>query len=131
MAIQRTAAQMQAANQVLARIDTAAGDIQKYAADWGLAPEAALEMVNHLDRQADALEKAVFGGDSFQKRQVKILKEAKVFQQDADEPYMKAFQVDQGVIQRDADEPYMNAYGDDQSSAVQTGKATNGRPLAP
>jgi len=34
-------------------------------------------------------------------------------------------------IQTNADEPYMSAYGDDQSSAVNHGKSTIGRPLAP
>jgi hypothetical protein len=33
--------------------------------------------------------------------------------------------------QTDSDEPYMSAYKDDQSSAVNHGQSTSGKPLAP
>lgn len=123
--------QRQAADQILGRLDKSAAEIQANYAKWGLSFETARGMVNYLDRVADDFEKSVYGAESLQRRQVMELKKAKVIQQDADEPYMKAFVVDQGVVQQDGDEPYMSAYADDQSSAVQTGKSTTGRPLAP
>ena len=87
--------------------------------------------MNKIDEIADTFERAVYGSDSLRRRQVEILKEAKVLQRDADETYMGAFEVDQGVVQQDADEPYMAAYSDDQSSAVGTGTAADGRRLVP
>ncbi len=130
MATQRLAEeQKKAADHVLSRIDKCAAEIQANHKAWGLDKETARGMVNHLDRVADDFEKSVYGEKSLRARQVEVLKQAKVFQQDADEPYMKAFQVDQGVVQQDADEPYMSAYSDDQSSAVREGVSTSGRPL--
>jgi len=132
MATNRLSAdQKKAADELLGRLDKCASEIQKNHEAWGLSFEAAKGLVNHLDRVADDLEKRIYGPESLQKRQVEILKAAKVIQRDADEGYMDAFVVDQGVVQQDADEPYMAAYSDDQSSAVQTGKSTTGRPLAP
>jgi hypothetical protein len=130
MATQRLAEeQKKAADNVLGRLDKCAADIIANHAAWGLDQETAKGLVNHLDRVADNLETSVYGERSLRARQVEVLKKAKVFQQDADEPYMKQFQVDQGVVQQDADEPYMSAYSDDQSSAVREGVSTSGRPL--
>ena len=111
------------------RIDNAAKDIQANFQALGFAKDAARAVVNHLDKIADEVETTVYGEKSLKARQVEVLKQAKVFQQDADEPYMKAFQVDQGVVQQDVDEPYMSAYSDDQSSAVRDGVSTTGHPL--
>ncbi len=121
--------QKKAADHVLGRIDKCAAEIQANYRAWGLDMDTARGLVNHLDRVADHFEASVYGERSLRARQVEVLKQAKVFQQDADEPYMKQFQVDQGVVQQDADEPYMSAYSDDQSSAVRDGVSTSGRPL--
>lgn len=121
--------QKKAVNNTLSRLDKVAGDIMASYQEWGLTKDAARQLVNHIDRTADTIEVAAYGAESLARRQVGVLKQAKVFQQDADEPYMKAFQVDQGVVQQDADEPYMSAYNDDQSSAVREGVSTSGRPL--
>lgn len=126
-----SAEQKQAADQILGRIDKCAKEIQANHQAWGLPFESAKALVNHLDKCADDFEKGVYGESSLQSRQVEVLKQAKVIKQDADEPYMQSFVVDQGIVQQDGDEPYMSAYADDQSSAVQTGKSTTGRPLAP
>ena len=72
------------------------------------------------------------GADSLFKRQIHVLKEAKVVQKDADEGYMDTFNAPMAPIQTDADEnSYMSLFKDDQSQAVETGKSTSGRPLAP
>ncbi len=132
MATTRLSAQeKQAADNILGRLDKCSSEIQANHAKWGLSFESAKALVNHLDRVADDFEKSVYGEQSLQARQFEVLKQAKVIQQDSDEPYMKSFVVDQGVVQQDGDEPYMSAYADDQSSAVQNGKTTTGRPLAP
>ncbi len=123
--------QAKAASVILERLDRVASDIQANHEKWGMSIEDARLAVNHLDKVADAFEVSVFGADSFHRRQVEVLKTAKVLVQDKDEPYMSSFVVDHGVVQSDADEPYMSAYSDDQSSAVQEGKSTTGRPLAP
>lgn len=123
--------QSKAASETLYRLDRLAASIQANHTAWGLPFEAARSIVNHLDRVADEFEQGVFGPESLQRRQAEILKSAKVLQRDSDEGYMDAFQVSHGVVQSDGDEPYMAAYRDDQSAAVQDGKASNGRPLAP
>lgn len=134
--------QKKAADITLGRLDRAASAVQANYEAWGLSFDDAAGIVHHLDRVADDLEAKAFGPGSMVARQVEIIKKnvqaelhqcrtAKVLHQDADEPYMKSFAVSQGVVQADGDEPYMSAYADDQSSAVQTGKSTTGRPLAP
>ena len=109
----------------------AANEIQSNFESLGIPFDVAKEVVNNLDKTADELEKRTFGSDSLERRQVELLKEAKVIQRDGDEPYMVAFENPMKPIQTDADEPYMQAYADDQSSAVETGKSETGRPLAP
>lgn len=126
-----SAEQKQAADTILGRLDKCAADIQENHKKWGLSLEDARPLVNYLDRIADDFEKRVYGDTSLRNRQIEVLKQAKVIQRDKDEPYMDSFVVDQGVVQQDGDEPYMAAYSDDQSSAVQTGKSTTGKPLAP
>lgn len=137
-----SADQKKAADITLTRLDKAAAEVEANYQAWGLSLPDAREVVNHLDRIADDLEAHVYGPESMRNRQVEVLKVAvqkelhqarvaKVLHQDADEPYMKSFAVSQGVVQQDGDEPYMAAYADDQSSAVQSGKSTTGRPLAP
>lgn len=126
-----SAEQKKTANEILGRLDTSAQYIQANHEAWGLDFDTAKQVVNKLDEAADAFERAIYGSDSLQRRQAEILKEAKVLQQDADESYMAAFEVDQGVVQQDADEPYMAAYSDDQSSAVGTATDATGRRLAP
>lgn len=126
-----SAEQSKAASHALGLLDKAAGTIQANHAQWGLDKSAAKALVNHLDKVADQFEMAVFGPESMAVRQVEILKAAKVIQKDQDEGYMQSFQVDQGIVQSESDEPYMQAYADDQSSAVQDGKSTVGKPLCP
>jgi hypothetical protein len=113
------------ANNLLTRLDRVAGLIQENHKKWGIPFKAAKEMVNALDKTADEIEIASFGLESFRNRQ------AEVIQRDQDESYMDTFQNPMAPIQTDADEKYMAAYGDDQSSAVDNGKSTTGRPLAP
>lgn len=126
-----SAEQKQAADQLLGRMDKCAKDIEANFKAWGLSFETAKGLVNHLDRVADDFEKSVYGPDSLRHRQVEVLKQAKVIQKDGDEGYMQTFENPMAPIQTDGDEPYMAAYKDDQSSAVQAGKSTTGRPLAP
>jgi len=125
----KTAEQSKYASDILGRLDKLAEDIQKHHASWGMTMEEAKGVVNHLDGVADNFEKLAFGEDSLGKRQREVL--AAVLQRDTDEPYMDNFQSPTQPVQTDADEPYMSAYNDDQTSAVERGKATNGRPLAP
>jgi hypothetical protein len=113
------------AEKALARIDHIAGQIQKKYASMGLSFETAKALVNDLDRVADEIEVGSFGKESFVRRQ------AEVVQRDADEPYMETFRSPMAPKQTDADEPYMSAYKDDQTSAVNHGESTTGRPLAP
>lgn len=120
-----------AANSVLARLDHIAGQIQTKFASWGLDPAVAKSIVNDLDKVADEVEKGVYGPESLAQRQVEVLKQAKVLQQDSDEKYMGTFNAPMAPIQTDADEKYMSAFKDDQSQAVETGVSTTGRPLAP
>jgi len=131
MSTKLSAEQKKQANELLGRLDTVVKNIQANYAKWGMAKEAAKPLVNHLDKIADELETFAFGKESLQRRQIEMLKAAKVIQQDSDEPYMKTFANPMKPIQTDADEPYMQAYADDQSSAVETGKSETGRALAP
>lgn len=129
MTTKLSAEQSKRASEILGRLDTLAKEIQEKHASWGMSFDNAKKVVNGLDSVADSFEKAAFGSESFERRQREIL--AKVVQREADEPYMDNFVNPMEPIQTDADEPYMGAYGDDQSSAVQDGKSTVGRPLAP
>lgn len=113
------------ANNLLSRLDRVASLVQENHQKWGIPFKAAKEIVNALDKTADEIEIASFGQESFQKRQ------AEVIMRDQDESYMDTFQNPMKPIQTDGDEKYMSAYGDDQSSAVDNGKSTTGRPLAP
>lgn len=123
--------QVKTASSILGRLDRIAASIQANHEAWGMTQQQAKPVVNELDKLADDLEKHFFGESSLQRRQVEVLKQAKVIQKDSDESYMETFNSPMAPIQTDADEPYMAAYKDDQSQAVQTGKSTTGRPLAP
>jgi hypothetical protein len=129
MTTKLSAEQSKRASEILGRLDNLAKEIQDKHASWGMTFEAAKTVVNGLDSVADSFEKSAFGPESFERRQREIL--AAVVQREPDEPYMDSFKNPMEPVQTDADEPYMGAYGDDQSSAVQTGKSTAGRPLAP
>lgn len=120
-----------AASEVLLRLDTMATQITEKFASMGLDEGTAKALVNDLDRVADIVEASSFGSDSLAVRQVEVLKQAKVLQQESDESYMKTFDNPMSVHQQDADEGYMSAFKDDQSSAVISGKSETGRPLAP
>lgn len=111
------------ADTILARLDKVAAHIQANHESWGMPFETAKTIVNDLDTVADAIELSTFGKQSFENRQ------AEVIQKESDEPYMATFGNPMKPIQTDSDEPYMKAYGDDQSSAVNKGKSTSGRPL--
>ena len=126
-----SAEQSKKAGQILSFLDRLAADIQANHAAMGLPFEAAKSLVNHLDKVADEAEEHFYGKESMARRQVEVLKTAKVIQKDSDEAYMNTFANPMAPIQTDADEPYMSAYKDDQSSAVNGGKSTTGRPLAP
>lgn len=124
------------ANRTLTRLDRIAGSIQTNAEKWGMPFEAAKAIVNALDRTADEIEAASFGAESLAARQEKVVASAKpkaahVIQQDSDESYMKTFNAPMAPHQTDSDESYMSQFKDDQSQAVETGKSTTGRPLAP
>lgn len=121
------------ANKMLERLDKIAETIQNNYQAWGMPFNAAKAIVNAVDATADDIEKVAFGSDSFQARQAELItsKTAKVIQQDPDEKYMKTFANPMAPIQTEGDEKYMKAYSDDQSSAVQSGKSTTGKPLAP
>lgn len=126
-----SAEQKQAADNILGRLDKCASEIQANHEKWGLSFETAKGLVNHLDKCADDFEKSVYGAESLQRRQIQELKKAKVIQKDSDEGYMQTFNSPMAPHQTDGDEPYMSAYADDQSAAVQNGKSTTGKPLAP
>ena len=119
------------ANIVLARLDNLAGAIQEKHASWGMPFEVAKSIVNDLDKTADAIQKAAFGEESFVAHQINTLKAAKVIQQDAGEGYMGTYNAPTAPIQTDADEKYMGLFKDDQTTGVNDGKSTTGRPLAP
>lgn len=123
--------QVKQASELLGRVDKIAQEIQANHASWGMSLDEARPLVNSLDKLADDLEARFFGAASLQRRQIETLKQAKVIQQDSDEPYMKTFNSPMAPHQTDADEPYMSAYADDQSQAVQVGKSETGRALAP
>ncbi len=131
MSTKLSSEQSKQASDLLGRIDRIAAEVQARYASWGMEMPAAKALVNGLDKVADELESHFFGGDSLLRRQVEVLKLAKVIQKDSDEPYMDTFNAPMAPHQTDADEPYMAAYKDDQSQAVATGKSTSGRPLAP
>ena len=120
-----------AASKMLGQMDTLAQTIMQRYASWGMSPVDAKKVVNALDSVADNFERCAFGEDSLQARQIEVLKQARVIQQDSDESYMSTFNAPTAPVQTDGDEPYMQAYKDDQTQAVATGKSTVGRPLAP
>ncbi len=117
------------ANTILARLDRVAAAIQENHAKWGMGFDVAKELVNDLDKTADEIEKASFGEESLVTRQVEVLKQAKVLQQDKDEKYMGTYNAPSAVHQSDRDEKYMSLYEDDQTQAVVSGKSSVGRPL--
>lgn len=119
------------ANPILSRLDKLATSIQDNHAKWGMSFETAKAIVNEIDRSADEIEKAAFGEDSLKNRQLNVLVQAKVIQQDSNEPYMGTFNAPMAPHQTDSDEPYMGMFKDDQSTAVEDGKSTTGRPLSP
>jgi chromosome condensin MukBEF ATPase and DNA-binding subunit MukB len=129
MSSKLSAEQIKQADSLLSRLDKVASDIQANHKSWGMSFEAAKSLVNGLDKVADDLETSIFGSESLVARQREVV--AKVIQKDSDEKYMDTFNKPTAPIQTDADEPYMSAYADDQSSAVNGGKSTTGRPLAP
>lgn len=131
MSTKLSAEQRKQASEYLGRLDEVVQSIQKNHAKWGMTLEAAKPLVNALDKLADDMESGFFGQDSLARRQVEVLKTAKVIQQDSDESYMKTFNSPMAAHQTDGDEPYMSAYNDDQSQAVQVGKSETGRALAP
>lgn len=126
-----SADQAKHANTILSRMDRIAAEVQANHATWGMSFDDAKRLVNTLDKVADEMESSFFGKESMERRQVELLKSAKVLQKDSDESYMDTFNKPTAPIQTDADEPYMSAYADDQSTAVNNGKSTTGRPLAP
>lgn len=119
------------ASEILFRLDKMAEQIQTKFASMGLDKVTAKSLVNDLDKVADLVERGSFGDDSFVNRRIEVLKQAKVLQQESDEPYMGTFANPMQPHQTDADEKYMSAFKDDQSSAVVSGKSETGRPLAP
>jgi len=121
------------AENILARLDHMAAEIQSKAEQWGMPFKLAKQLVNTLDKIADDLEGSTFGTDSMLRRQASVLgisKTAEVVQHDSDEEYMSSFENPMEPVQTDSDEGYMKAFDDDQSSAVRHGKSTSGRPLA-
>ena len=126
-----SAEQSKKASTILSHLDRLAADIQANFEPMGLSFENAKTLVNHLDKVADEAEAFFYGPESMTRRQIEVLKTAKVIQKESDEPYMDTFANPMAPIQTDADEAYMSAYKDDQSSAVNSGKSTTGRPLAP
>ena len=121
----------QDADRILVRLDKMATAIQEHHEKFGMSFAVAKSLVNDLDQTADEIEKAAFGPESFQTRQIEVMKAAKVIEHDADEGYMSTFDAPMAPKQTDADEGYMSQFKDDQSQAVMSGKSTTGRPLAP
>lgn len=121
------------ASQILGRLDHMAASIQDNHEKWKIPFVVAKALVNSIDKVADEIELASMGPESLLKRQVHTLaKEGKVVRKDADEGYMDTFNAPMAPIQTDADEnSYMSLFKDDQSQAVESGKSTTGRPLAP
>lgn len=118
------------ASEILFRLDEMAKQIQSKFASMGLDKATAKTLVNDLDKVADLVEVGAYGADSFITRRIEVLKQAKVLQQDSDESYMGTFANPMSPKQTESDEKYMSAFKDDQSSAVISGKAENGKPLA-
>lgn len=123
--------QRKKASELLGRLDRIAADIQAHYKSFGMSQDDARPLVLHLDKVADELETRMYGEASLQRRQVEILKQAKVIQKDSDEAYMDTFNSPSKPHQTDGDEPYMSAYGDDDTAGVNAGKSSTGRPLAP
>jgi hypothetical protein len=119
------------ADRILTRLDKMATAIQEHHEKFGMSFAVAKSLVNDLDQTADEIEKAAFGDESFQTRQIEVLKSAKVIEHDADEGYMGTFNSPMAPHQTDADEGYMSQFSDDQTEAVVKGKSSTGRPLAP
>jgi len=120
------------ASKVLTRLDRIAQVIQDNHEKWGMNFEAAKAVVNEIDKVADEVELHAYGPEHMFKRQVHVLRQAKVLQKDSDEGYMDTFNAPTAPIQTDADEnEYMSLFKDDQTIAVESGKSTTGRPLAP
>ncbi len=117
--------QIAAVDSLLLGFDTIAQFIEQNSNMMGLKTATAKAALKSLDMVADVLESELLGPQNLAKRKAQVL------QQDADESYMGTFDAPMAPHQVDGDEPYMAAFGDDQSSAVQSGKASNGRPLAP
>ncbi len=128
----------QDADKILARLDRVASIIKANAPAWGMPQNMATEILHDIDATADDIEIAAFGKESFERRQMEVMKQAaqqrqaEVVHRETDEPYMQTFANPMAPIQTEADEPYMKAYGaPDQSSAVLHGQSTTGRPLTP
>lgn len=120
------------ANEAIGRLDRLAGLIESDYEKWGLSFKVAKHIVNEIDKSADLIETGSFGEDSLRKRQVEVLREAKLLGGDGDErKYMDTFDAPMAPIQTDRDEGYMSLFKDDQSSAVGNGKSETGRDLAP
>ncbi len=119
------------ASEILFRLDTMATQIQTKFASMGLDKSTAKSILNDLDKVADLVEVGSFGRESYENRRIEVLKKAQVIQKEPDEPYMGTFANPMSPKQTDGDEKYMSAFKDDQSSAVHSGKAENGKPLAP
>lgn len=93
------------ASQMLTQLEATANDVEALAKAGKIDPRAASQLVRNLDNFSDKLEIAAFGEEAFKARQ------AKVFQQDSDEPYMKTFENPNKVIEGEGDEPYMHDSG--------------------
>jgi hypothetical protein len=120
------------ASKVLTRLDRIAQVIQDNHEKWGMNFEAAKAVVNEIDKVADEVELNAYGAEHMLQRQVHVLRQAKVLQKDTDEGYMDTFNAPTAPVQTDADEnEYMSLFKDDQTIAVESGKTTTGRPLAP
>jgi hypothetical protein len=91
------------ANKILTNLDHSAGEIERLASEGSIDAQLAADLVCAIDNFSDKLEVHAFGVDSFKRRQ------AKVYQADKDEPYMKNFDNPNEVLQSDADEPYMHS----------------------
>jgi len=129
MTTKLSAEQSKQASDILTNLDNLAETVKAKFASWGMTKGDAKKVVNGLDAVADNFERSTFGEESLQRRKQEVL--AAVLQRDSDEPYMDTFKNPHQPVQTDADEPYMGAYGDDQSSAVDTGKAEDGKALVP
>jgi hypothetical protein len=97
------------ANHVLKTLESTATELEGLLEKRGnLSREAAAALskaVNNIDAFSDKFEAWAYGEESFKKRQAKVL------EQDSDEPYMKTFENPQKVIDGDPDESYMHETG--------------------